>query len=128
MELSSIIAIALITAMLVLFLKDYRPEYAILAAIAAGCVILGMVLIQVVPAIGELNSLLKEVNVNTSYFAVAFKALGICYLTQFASDICRDFGQSSLAGKVDLAGKVMIVTISLPLLKGIIEAALGLVG
>lgn len=128
MELSSIIAIALITAMLVLFLKDYRPEYAILAAIAAGCVILGMVLIQVVPAIGELNSLLKEANVNTSYFAVAFKALGICYLTQFASDICRDFGQSSLAGKVDLAGKVMIVTISLPLLKGIIEAALGLVG
>jgi stage III sporulation protein AD len=128
MELSSIIAISLIAAMLVLFLKDYRPEYAILTAIAAGCVILGMVLVLVVPTIGELNSLLRKANINTSYFAVAFKALGICYLTQFASDICRDFGQSSLAGKVDLAGKVMIVTISLPMLSGIIQAALGLVG
>jgi len=128
MQISSIIAIALITAILVLFLKEYRPEYAALTAISAGCLILGMVLVQVIPTIGELNSLMRQANVDTGYFAVAFKALGICYLTQFASDICRDFGQSSLAGKVDLAGKVMIVTISLPLLSGIIEVALGLVG
>ncbi|MDD4699581.1 MAG: SpoIIIAC/SpoIIIAD family protein [Oscillospiraceae bacterium] len=128
MELSSIIAVALISAMLILFLKEYRPEYAVLTAISAGCVIFGMVLLQVIPTIGELNSLLRQANVNTSYFAVAFKALGICYLTQFASDICRDFGQTSLAGKVDLAGKVMIVAISLPLLSGIIKVALSLVG
>ena len=128
MELSSIIAIALISAILALFLKEYRPEYALLTAVSAGCVILGMVLVLVMPLIGELNSLLRQSSVDTSYFAVAFKALGICYLTQFASDICRDFGQTSLAGKVDLAGKVMIVTISLPLLSGIIKVALSLVG
>ena len=57
-----------------------------------------------------------------------FKTLGICFLAQFAADSCRDAGESALASKVELAGKISILVLSLPLFEDIAQTALGLIG
>ncbi|MEG1887224.1 MAG: SpoIIIAC/SpoIIIAD family protein [Oscillospiraceae bacterium] len=127
MEVTTIIVISVLASILVLFLKSYRPDFALVTATAAGCVVLFLILIKVVPLFESFQSILEKSGVNSAHFKIVFKALGICYLSQAASDICRDFGQTSLAGKVDLAGKVAIVTLTIPIISSIIETAVGLI-
>ncbi|MEE1277947.1 MAG: SpoIIIAC/SpoIIIAD family protein, partial [Acutalibacteraceae bacterium] len=62
------------------------------------------------------------------YMKTALKALGICYITQFAADVCRDFGQTALASKAELAGKCAIFLLSLPLVTSIVEIAVNMIG
>ena len=57
-----------------------------------------------------------------------FKALGICYLTQFAADSCRDAGESALAVKAEIAGRIAVLLISLPLLSQVASTAMDLIG
>ncbi|HHW45894.1 MAG TPA: stage III sporulation protein AD [Clostridiales bacterium] len=121
MELSSIIAFALLSCVLGIILHQYKPEYSMLLVAAAGCILLFMLINTFLPAINEVGSIITKAGVKREYFAILLKALGICYITQFAGDLCRDSGQTSLAGKIDLAGKVAIVILALPIIKNIIE-------
>ena len=66
-------------------------------------------------------------SINSEYFTIVLKSLGICYVTQLASDTCRDSGYSAIASKVELAGKVSIVVIALPLFTNLVDIALGLI-
>lgn len=128
MELITVVAICLIAAFMCLVLYSYKPEYSMAVAIAAGCFIFFLIIKNVIPAIKNFESILSKANISSDYFKIAFKALGICYVTQFAADVCRDFGQSSLASKAILAGKCAIFLLSVPLLRNIIEIAVNLIG
>jgi stage III sporulation protein AD len=59
---------------------------------------------------------------------ILFKTLGLCFLAQFAADSCRDAGENALASKVELAGKLAIVILALPLFEKITSTALALIG
>ncbi len=123
MNLTSVLGICIITAVLGVILKEYKPEYALSVAIIAGSVIFFYLLAQVIKPVFEIRNLIASKGVDTSYFLVAFKALGICIITGFVSDICKDFGQSALAGKAEFAGRCAIFILSLPLLKELLEMA-----
>lgn len=121
MELTSIIAFALLSCLLGIVLHQYKPEYSMLLVATAGCILIVMLVNLFMPAIQEVSNLITKAGVKQEYFTILFKALGICYITQFAGDLCRDSGQTSLAGKIDLAGKVTIVILALPMIKNIVE-------
>ncbi len=121
-----IIGVAVLTAAAVLIIKPKNAELAMLLSVAAGTVLLIVILGNAAQIFSEINGILESSGVNTKYFAVALKALGICYISQLAADVCHDFGQTALSKKIELAGKVMIVVLSLPLVKGILEIALRL--
>ena len=86
------------------------------------------ILANIVPAIRQINSLLTAAQMPTEYGIILFKTLGICFLAQFAADSCRDAGESALASKVELAGKISIVILALPLFEKIASTALALIG
>lgn len=121
MELTSIIAFALLSCLLGIVLHQYKPEYSMLLIATSGCILLVMLINSFLPAVYEIGSIITKAGVRQEYFTILLKALGICYITQFAGDLCRDSGQTSLAGKIDLAGKVAIVILALPVIKNIIE-------
>jgi len=75
----------------------------------------------------ELKSRIESYGVESEYFKVAIKALGIGYVTSFIADSCRDSGQTSLAAKAEFAGKAAIFLISVPLLMSVLEIAVGFV-
>ena len=79
-------------------------------------------------SVEELAGIFQKSNLDNSVFKAVLKALGLCYITNFASDTCRDFGQTSLASKVELAGKISIVILTLPLINSILSVALELIG
>jgi len=122
-----IIAACVVSAVAVLFLKEHRPELAMLLSAAAGALILASLISPTVSLAVSLGERLKEAGMS-SIFGVLLKVIGICYLTDFAAELCRDFGQSSLASKVELAGKLSVIGLCLPLidmLLGITDKLIG---
>lgn len=123
-----VIGIALFSAVAGLFVKQYRPELALVISLAAGAVLL-VILVVFIGKIGnELKEIFENIGADSTIFTAVFKSMGICYLAKFATDVCKDFGQNSLAGKIELAGKISIAIITLPLVKEILKVALELIG
>lgn len=128
MNVIGIAGLALVSAVIAVMLRRYNQEYAVVVSITAGVIILVQILANIVPAIRQINSLLTAAQMPTEYGIILFKTLGICFLAQFAADSCRDAGESALASKVELAGKISIVILALPLFKKIASTALALIG
>ena len=128
MNILGIAGIAICAAVVAAMLRRYHQEYAVLVGIAAGIVILIEILTSIAPAIQQINRLLSSAGISSQYEVILLKTLGICFLAQFAADACRDAGESALASKMELAGKISIVILSLPLFEQIAKTAVGLIG
>ena len=126
--LFTVIGIAVVSAMLIIFIKQYRPEYSMLTAAITGAVLTAAVIIEFSGLKDTLISLFELSGIDSELLVTVIKAMGVCYITGFASDICRDFGQTSLAGKIELAGKITVVLINVPTIKIIINTAVELIG
>lgn len=124
-DIFKILAVLLVAAVMSLILKQKNSEYALFVAISAGVVTALLILKNISTPIAELKSQIEAYGVETEYFKVAVKALGIGYITSFIADACRDSGQTSLAAKAELAGKAAIFIMSLPLLMSVLEIAVG---
>ncbi len=127
MEIIKIVAIAIVCALLCAVLKQYKPEYAIVVQLAASV----LILLLVASAMGDLINAIRELidgsGINTGYLTLLLKALGVAILTQLAADACRDSGETALSNKVELAGKVTILLLCLPLVKAMIQLSAGLI-
>lgn len=128
MNLTTILGICVIAAILAIILKENKYEYAIVLSLVAGSLILLSLLSSMLNAFFEIRNIISRAGIDSSYFLVAFKALGICIITGFTADLCRDFGQTALAGRAELAGRCAIFLISLPLLSSLLKAAYSFIG
>ncbi|MEG0692612.1 MAG: SpoIIIAC/SpoIIIAD family protein [Oscillospiraceae bacterium] len=127
MNIFSIIGIAIISTAICILLKEYKPEYAMVVSLACGIVLFSMIIVSLLPAFKTMSDLMQKAQINTTYTKAIIKTLGVCYVTQLASDSCKDAGQSAIASKVELSGKVFIVIISLPLFEDLIDIAFSLI-
>lgn len=127
MDFLPIVGIALTAAALAVLLRQYRQEYALLIGIAAGVLILTLVIVKAQPVFAEISTLMAGAHVNAAYVLVLVKSLGICFVAQLASDACRDAGESAIASKVELAGKFAVLLIALPLFGQVANLALNLI-
>jgi len=121
MEVLAVVGIGLVAAMLTLLLRQHRPEFAMLVSLAAGVVILLMVCRDLLPVVDQIRTMMQSVSMPQEYTAVLFKALGICFLTQVACDTCKDAGEGAIAAKVEMAGKVLVLAVSLPLFQQVLS-------
>ncbi|MBQ6706718.1 MAG: stage III sporulation protein AD [Clostridia bacterium] len=126
MELTGILSLLLIAAFLTVLLRQYRPELALSVGVVAGVLLLLAVLRALTPSLSSLQEMLQAAALPTEYIATLFKALGICLITQFSADACRDAGETALAAKAEFAGKVALLVLSLPLFEEITSLALKL--
>ena len=104
----------MVAAILATFIKKERAELAMLLGIAAGVIIFYFITAQISVVIDFLSELLDMVAIEETYFEQLLKMLGIAYLSEFASTICKDAGQQSIAGLIELFAKLSIVTLSIP--------------
>ncbi|QEY33952.1 stage III sporulation protein AD [Caproiciproducens galactitolivorans] len=128
MNIVAVAGISIIAAILSVMMKRYHHEYSVIISICAGLIILFEIMANVSPAVQQIHTLLDSAGISSEYAAILLKSLGICFLAQFAADSCRDAGESALASKVELAGKVAIVVLSLPLFEKIASTAVDLIG
>ena len=126
MEGMSLVAGTVVAALLVVLLRDLRPEQGMLLRVVAGAVVLAAVLSQLSPLISSLQRMLSMSSLSWEYSSLLFKGLGICLLTQTAADTCRDAGETALAGKAELSGKITLLLLSVPLFEKVAELAISM--
>ncbi len=119
--MTQIIVIGLIGAILSLTVKSYRPEFSVYISISCGVVIFLMVISQLTEVTIFVSDLFEKTGYGRSYFPILLKILAVAYLTDFATQICRDAGESGIASKTEIAGKIFILYISLPVFSSIIS-------
>ena len=127
MNLIAIVGAGLIAALLSMVIKQYKPEFGMYISLIAGIIILLAVIREITPVLDTIGELIGAVSLDAVYGAALLKALAICYITQLACDTCRDSGETAIAGKIEMAGKLAIVLVSLPLFKGVVETVVGLI-
>ena len=116
-------AAGLVGTVLALILGQYRPEFRMLVTAAVTLLLMAMVLEQLSPVLDQLRSTMELTGLTGDYAAVLFKAVGICLLTQLAGDVCRDSGESSIASKIELAGRAAILLTAMPLIQEVLAWA-----
>lgn len=127
MEIAAIVGVVILATFLAVLLRQQRPEQAMAVSLLAGIGILALVLSRAVPVFQTLQQLLQTEALPAEYGTIVFKGLGICLLTQLTADTCRDAGENALAAKAELAGKLLMVMLALPLFEKLAELAASLI-
>ncbi len=121
MEIGSLLAIAIIVTVLTVLIRSHRPEIAIWISVIAGLVIIGRILPLINFLVRTLADIASKTRVGSVYFTTVLKVVGIAYLAGFGAEVCRDAGETATAGKLELAGKVIILLTALPVLIAVLE-------
>lgn len=124
MSIFKLLAVALISVVLTVVVKTYRPEMAVQTSIAAGATVLLMLVGQITGVLNMITDAVRSYGLNEEYFTVALKTAGIAYLAQLASQTCMDAGESALAAKVELGGRIMILALAAPVSFKILDLAI----
>ena len=121
MDIIKIVGIAFVTLIIVIILKQYKPEFAMYASILGGALILLMSIGKLDGIISLLQNISSKTAINGEFLGILIKITGIAFLTEFAVSICKDSGETAIANKVDLGGKVIIIAISVPIVSALLE-------
>jgi len=122
-----VVSIAVIAVFLSVIVRQYRAEYSVFISVGAGVLIWSMLSDTFGRAIDSMRIMLDGTGVDSEYISIVFKTLGICVLTQIASDLCRDCGESALATKTELAGKIAILAVAMPMISAIAQISVELI-
>lgn len=127
MDVVKLVGLALISTILCLIIKKDRPEIATFIGILTGVMILLSVTYKFNFIIQSIDELAKKANIPTMYVSLIIKLIGIAYLMEFAIQICKDCGEGSIAAKLEFGGKIIVMTMSFPILLSIIDMILNLI-
>lgn len=121
MEIVQVVVIGLIAAIIVTLLKQEKAEIAIQLSLVVGIVIFLFMLSKFTVVIQALQQIALKINIDIVYLNTVLKIIGIAYLASFGIEICKDAGQSSIAGKIEFAGKILIITLAIPILMAVMD-------
>ena len=114
-------AFALISVFLVITLKDEKPEISILISVIAGIGIFVFITSYLKSILDVLSEIAVNIEIDISLIATMLKIMAIAYISEFASHICKDAGVSSLASKVEFAGKILILFTAAPIILSLLD-------
>ena len=117
---------AVVAAFLAVLLREQKPELALALSVAVGLIVLGALTKELRTVIEGIRSLLSGASLSWEYGKTVFKAMGICLITQLSADACRDAGERAMAEKVELAGKLSLMVLALPLFEKIAQLSAAL--
>lgn len=119
-----IIGIALIALIIIILIKQYRPEFAIYISLLTGVLILLLVMDQLSEIISLLQSLATKASINSTFLSLLIKITGIAFLAEFAVSVCKDAGEGAIASKIEIGSKIVIIAMSIPIISSLLEIIL----
>jgi len=112
--------------MIATLLKEHKPEFKIYVSIVVGIIIFFIAADKLKEFIYLINKLAQKIDINKNFIGILLKITGISILTEFAVSICKDSGETSIASKIDLGGKIIILSMSIPIITSLLEVLLDL--
>lgn len=116
MDVTKLVGLGLIILILSLILKEYRKEYAIYISLIGGIIILAGSLQTIGDIVDFINKISTKTTYNSELISLLLKITGISILVQYAVSLCKDSGETAIASKIDLGGKVIIISLSIPVI------------
>ena len=126
MDVFRIGIIGLTGAVLAISLKEERTA-GFMVSLATGIVLLFVILPCFKDIFSSFYELESSIGISSRYIGVMLKALGIAYVSMFSSQLCRDFSQNSIADKIELGGKIIILINTMGVITELIEEMLGFI-
>lgn len=121
MDIIKIIGIGFIALIIIVILKQYKPEFAMYVSLIAGVLIFLLIATKISGIIEVLKNIASKATIDSDFITLLIKITGIAILTEFAVSICKDSGETAIANKVDLGGKVIIMSMSIPIMSSLLE-------
>lgn len=116
-----VVLVGLVAVFAALLLKVGKPEFAMAVSLGACVIILLFAGGTLTKVINELRTLFQYIKLPEGYLSILFKILGISYLSEFGSALCRDAGQAAIGGQIELVGKLAILVLSMPVVTALFE-------
>ena len=120
-DVIKIIGIGLLALIIIVILKQYKPEFAIYVSMIAGVLILVLSIQKLTGIINLLQSLANKTYINKSFLSILLKITGIAFITESAVSICSDAGEKAIASKIEIGSKVIIIAMSIPIITSLLE-------
>lgn len=127
MEIVQVVGLGLIATLLVVILREYRPELAMQVSLVAGIIVMLLVVSRIAGAVHVITETAVGAGINLVYLQTLLRIIGIAYLAEFGAQACRDAGEGSIASRVELAAKVIILVMAVPIIVEIMESILRLI-
>ena len=121
MSFFAVLGFSLVVTVLLILIRKDRPEMAVLLSIAASALILIGLIKNIAQILFIFESLASKAQINSGYLKLVIKIVGIAYLAGFGAQICKDAGENSMAAKIELAGKIFILSLGIPIMAGLLE-------
>lgn len=121
MTFYGVLGFSLMVTVLLLIVRKERPEMAVPLSIAASALILIGLIKDISRILAVFETLATRAQINSGYLKLIVKIVGIAYLAGFGAQICKDAGENSMAAKIELAGKIFILGLGVPIMAGLLE-------
>lgn len=122
MEIVKIIGIGFLTLIITIILREYKKEYAVYSILIGGSIILFYSMGTIKTIVDFSKSLATNSKYNNVFITLLLKITGIAILTEYAVSICKDSGENSIANKIDFGGKIIVISLSIPIISSTLEA------
>lgn len=116
-----IVAISIIAVILVVLIRQYRPEIALQISVVTGLLIFLLIIFKLASVLEELQMFSRQINIDLVYISTIFRIVGIAYIAEFGAQVCKDAGENAIASKIELAGKVIILVLAVPILMALMD-------
>lgn len=121
MEIVKLVIIGILGSVVGMMLKKEQPQYSVLVVLSTGIAMLIIIVTSLQNVILSFNSVVVESGINTELFSGILKIIGVGYVTEYSASICEDLGSRTIGEKLQLAGKITIFLMSLPILLGLVK-------
>ncbi len=126
MEILRLCAIGIVTALLAVVLKQHKSALAMLVSLGGGCLILFYALPYMRDILAFAGEFARKTGLNTAYVGAMVRVIAVTFITECAAALCRDAGESALAAKLEIAGKLIILGLSMPIVTSLFDTVISI--
>lgn len=127
MEILQITAVGIIGTILSITLKKQSPEFSLIVGIITGILIFIFISSKLTDVLAVIKSMADTAGINSAYLGIVIKIIGIAYIAEFGMQICQDAGASSVASKIELGGKVLIMLVATPVILALMDMVINMI-
>jgi stage III sporulation protein AD len=121
MEIIQIVGLGFVVTLLILIIRSQRPEIAVQLSLTLATIIFLLVLTKINVVLSLFRDLAEKASVSQMYLNTILKIIGIAYITEFGAQVCRDAGEGAVAGKIEFAGKVLVLVMAIPIIALVLD-------
>ena len=127
MEILKVIILGIVISILAVLLKQIKPEYSLICVIVGSIILIMYILSGIKSIFDYFANIVEKTGIDNTMFNTLLRIIGVGYLIEFSASVCNDSGNSSIADKIVLTGKILIFTLSLPITTTLFNMVLELI-